>query len=187
MDGSRFDQFSRALTGSRRSVLGGTLALAAGWLGASRVEAKKKHKKRKPKAKPNEFGCLEVGDACKSTDQCCSGVCGGKKGKKQCRAHDTGTCRQDGFGICSGDSGTPFACNNSGFCVCFHTTAGSNFCAELDNGGLEICADCQKDADCQALGFPSGSACIPLSEGGCAGMCESGMACWAPCGSSPEE
>lgn len=182
MDGSHFDQFSRALTGSRRSMLGATLALAPGLLGFPTTAAKKKRKKRKPKAKPNEFGCLEVGGACKNADQCCSGVCEGKKGKRRCSAHDTGTCRQEGFGICSGSTGTPFKCNDSGNCVCFHTTSGSNFCADLANAGLDICADCQKDADCQGLGFPPGSACIPISEGGCDGICEGGMACFAPCG-----
>jgi hypothetical protein len=168
-------------------MLGRTLALAAGSLGVSPGEAKKKHKKRKPIARPNAFGCLDVGDPCKNADQCCSGVCEGKKDKKQCRAHDTGTCRQDGLGICTGESGTPFACNNSWNCVCFHTTAGSNFCADLDSFGREFCADCRNDGDCQASGFPPGSACIPYSDGACAGNCESGMACLAPCGTPPPE
>jgi hypothetical protein len=187
MDGSRFDQFSRALTGSRRSVLGGTLALVAGWLGASRIEAKKKHKKRKPKVKPNEFGCLEVGDPCKNATQCCSGVCDGKKGKKRCGAHGAGTCDQNGAGVCTADNLGSFRCNNEVNCACIHTTAGSNFCADLDVAVLEICADCQTDADCEALGRPAGSACIPVFAGECAGLCDSGMACFAPCGYVPPE
>lgn len=189
MDGSQFDKLIRSLAGSRRAMLSGTLALAAGWRGASRVESKKKrkHRNKATKPKPNAFGCLEVGDSCKNADQCCSGVCEGKKGKKRCLAHDTGTCRQDGLGICTADSATPFACNNSEECVCFHTTAGSNFCADLASFGQEFCADCQQDADCQALGFPRGSACIPFSDGACAGKCENGMACLAPCGTPRSE
>jgi hypothetical protein len=180
MDSSQFDQFTRSLTGSRRSLLDGSLALAAGWLGVSVTEAKKKRKKRKPKKpKPNAFGCLEVGDPCKSAEQCCSGECEGKKGKKRCRAHGNGTCNQTIPAFCEPDNPTISLCNSDS-CVCVRTTAGSNFCTSTQ--GVQ-CADCTKDADCEALGFFPGSACLPWSEGQCAGDCgETGMACAVPCG-----
>lgn len=187
MDGARRDTLVRSLPQSRRSLLGGLL-LAPGWLGISRVDAKKRrHKKRKPKAKPNEFGCLDVGNPCKSSEQCCSGICEGRK----CRAHGTGTCPQDRVGIClAAAEEVPFLkCNNSASCFCYTTTAGSSFCAEggplFDEGAS--CADCQTDADCVTLGYPAGSACAPVGTGYCAGQCPTGMACLVPCGTELPE
>jgi hypothetical protein len=145
------------------------------------VAAKKRHhgKKRK-RARPNQFGCLEVGDPCKNVTQCCSGICDGKKGKRSCRAHGTGVCDQQAEGICTAVNPKLTACDNSGECACFRTTAGSNFCA---NTFVETaCADCRKDADCAALGFPAGSACLPFFQGNCVASCETGMACLPPCG-----
>ncbi|MGH2618407.1 MAG: hypothetical protein ACRDJC_24515, partial [Thermomicrobiales bacterium] len=50
------------------------------------------------------------------------------------------------------------------------------------------CADCKKDADCEALGFPTGSACLPWSDGQCADDCdEIGMVCAIPCGAEIPE
>jgi hypothetical protein len=179
MDGSYFDDFSRSLAGSRRSLVSGTLAMATSWLGVSGAGAKKKHKhkKRKPKAKLNAFGCLEVGGACKNADQCCSGICDGKKGKRTCRAHGTGTCQQGIRSICDADP--TIAVCNSDICACVATTAGSNYCA---NANYLTCADCRTDTDCEALGYPSGSACAPYDTGQCAGQCASGMTCLIPCG-----
>lgn len=188
MDGSGFDALIQSVMGSRRSLLGGVAALAVGWLGVGEIAAKKKGKnKKKKKAKPNEFGCLEVGDACKSEEQCCSGICEGKKGKRRCGAHGAGTCEQEGSGVCTADNPGSLRCNNEINCLCLQTTAGSIFCGEGGNTGLDVCADCQTDADCEALGHPAGSACIPVFEGECAGICESGMACMAPCGYLPPE
>jgi hypothetical protein len=42
MDRSRFDGLARSLSNSRRSLLGGMLVAAGGWLGVARTEAKKK-------------------------------------------------------------------------------------------------------------------------------------------------
>jgi hypothetical protein len=188
-----FDAVARLWTvlPSRRDVLRGFAGAGLG-LGFARLsgitEAKKKrkHKKRKPKKPtPNEFGCLEVGDACATEDQCCSGICEGKKGKKQCRAHDTGTCDQQAPGVC--EAGNPYAALcNGGECACFSTTAGSNVCAQ--DFSTSVCSDCQKDADCLALGFPPGSACAPIwGDFACADLCENGMACMIPCGYEPPE
>jgi hypothetical protein len=189
MDSLHFDDLIRALAGSRRSLLSGGLSLATGLLGIANTDARKKRKrkhkhkkKRTPTATPNEFGCLEVGDPCTSEAQCCSGICEGKKGNKTCRAHGTGTCDQDGPNFCTAAT---TLCYNSASCVCARTTAGSNFCGS----GLlpSDCAVCQTDADCEALGFPAGSACVQWSSGFCAGFCESGMACIAPCGTPAPE
>lgn len=187
MDQNSFDVLTRSLTNirSRRHLLRGLASLGLG-LGAVRLpevasaRKKRKHKKRKgTKAKPNAFGCLEVGNACQSEEQCCSGICAGKKGKRTCRAHDTGTCDQTIQAFCAPDNPTISLCNSAS-CVCVRTTAGSNFCTSTQGAQ---CADCTKDADCEALGFLPGSACLPWSEGQCAGDCgETGMACAVPCG-----
>ncbi len=198
MDHDRFDALTRSLGvhASRRSLGralagGGLGALLGSAFGALAVDAKqkrhkKKNKKKKPKKpKPNAFGCLNVGDACKTPDQCCSGICEGKKNKRKCLAHDTGTCNQEAAGVCTGAVPALSACNNRTNCGCFRTTADSNYCAELFGEGLSQCATCQRDADCVAMGLPPGSACAPVSEGFCAGVCPSGMACLIPCGSGP--
>lgn len=178
---------------SRREVVRGLAGAGLG-LGRARISdpavAKKrkrknkhKHKKKERAAKPNEFGCLEVGDACKGADQCCSGICEGKK----CRAHGTGTCEQGVPGYCQTSplELDKLICNNDFDCFCLHTTAGSNFCALLADGSA--CVTCQRDTDCAELGFPAGSACVPVSERHCAGTCESGMMCLLPCGYVPPE
>jgi hypothetical protein len=186
MDLDHFDQLARSLAWapSRRHVLRG-LASAGLGLAVVRpsplVEAKKKRKRKKKakKAKPNEYGCLEVNDPCRSADDCCSGICEGKK----CRAHDTGICRQDKTGACTASLNElpSLTCGNE--CYCFRTTAGSNFCAFPPAAkGDPKCADCKKDADCLALGFPAGAACVPVGQGYCTGRCETGMACLVPCG-----
>ncbi len=127
--------------------------------------------------------CLDVGQPCAGNDgMCCSGSCEGKKGKRTCRAHDAGTCVQGTPGICTAPDLSLSACNNSSTCACFRTTAGSNFCAELFGQDLSDCAGRQRDADCETLGFPPGTACAPVSEGECALLCASGMACLVPCG-----
>lgn len=179
------------LAGStRRDLLRG---LAAGLgLGSAYTalesEAKKKRKRRKKKQKPatpNEFGCIEVGDRSQSADECCSGVCEGKK----CRAHGVDVCRQDRPGVCTAglDEAPSLGCGAN--CWCFRTTAGSNFCAPAPRTAPQLdCTTCRKDADCIALGYPAGSACAQVGRGNCSGWCDSGMACLVPCGVPfPEE
>jgi hypothetical protein len=182
MDGTRFDHLLQLLPESRRAFLGGAMALTAGWLGVSTADAKQmgKQKKRKLRAKPNAFGCLEVGDPCRNAGRCCSGICKGKKGKHTCRAHGVGTCSQDQPDWCSVESLAEehlelAACNGrKGLCI--RTTAASNACINF-----HACADCKKDADCAALGYPAGSVCAPFAGNlACAGFCPetSGMACF---------
>jgi hypothetical protein len=181
VDVTRFLVLARWMTAgpSRREVLRGLAGAGIG-LGVARLPDLASAKK---KTKPNAFGCLEVGDPCQSEEQCCSGICDGKKGKRKCRAHGAGTCRQDLTGLCS-DPPTLATCNDSETCFCLRTTANSNFCAEL---GQKLCTDCQKDADCEALGLPSGSACLPTEGALCADHCpKTGMVCLAPCGEKIE-
>lgn len=179
MEGTQFDSLLRGLATSRRGYLGGVLALACGWREPATGEAKRKRKKRRPrKAKPNAFGCLGIGQPCKNASKCCSGLCTGKKGKRKCAAHGTGTCNQDGSDYCA--VGSVALCNGSPTCVCAGATAGSSYCGSVTPPSG--CAACTKDADCEALGFPAGSACVLWASGPCAGLCESGTACLAPCG-----
>jgi hypothetical protein len=187
MDQQHLTRVTRSLSGmpSRRDVLRGLAAAGLG-LGSARLpvatEAKKRKRKKKEKQpKPNAFGCLEVGDACTSEEQCCSGICDGKKGERKCRAHDAGTCKQDAVGVCREGNPLLALCNQDVNCVCFRTTAGSNACAQLIAENGSQCADCQKDADCLTLGFPTGTVCAPLVVGICDDMCEGTMGCMVPC------
>lgn len=174
MDQNHFERLTRALTAipSRRDVLRGLTGLGLG-LGVPRLpeiaEAKKKRRRKKKgeKAKPNSFGCLNVGDPCKNEGQCCSGICTGKNGNKTCRAHDTGRCsagvRSEGCG------GTRVACRTNAGALghCATTTGNAGYCQLYS-----FCIACQTDADCQAAdGGVLGptAACIP-----CAGCPETG-------------
>jgi hypothetical protein len=189
----QFDRLTRSIArhGSRRDVLR-RLAGVGLALGVSRLpglaEAKKgrKRKGRKDKkAKPNAFGCLDVGDLCKSAAGCCSGICEGAKGKRTCQAHHAGTCDQREPGVCEAGNPADTLCNGEQ-CACVRTTGGSKFCATLFPPS--DCADCTKDTDCEAQGFPEGTACVPYGgEFLCAGQCETGMACVAPCGTEPPQ
>jgi hypothetical protein len=182
----RIPTLPRALTSlpSRRDVLRG-LAAAGFGLGIARwpsaTEARKKRKNKPKKAKLNAFGCFNVGAPCKTAEQCCSGLCEGKKEKRQCRAHDLGTCNQKNPGVCEIGNILDALCNGKGNCACFRTTGGSDVCAALFD--VSQCADCKKDADCLALGFPAGTSCAPVGgEFACEDICEFGMACMVPCG-----
>jgi hypothetical protein len=153
MDGMKLDGMVRSLTDTRRSLLGGALALAGGWLGIDTTDAKKR-RKRKPRKKlkqraaaPNAFGCIDVGELCQNAAQCCSGICAGKKGKRTCRAHDVGDCRAgaepDICGVadiaCTTDGGKSGACGT--------TTGNAGYC--LRSGD---CYACRTDWDCQRAG-----------------------------------
>jgi hypothetical protein len=184
VDSYQFDDLMRSLASSRRSLVAVVTAIAASWQSLPDVQARKRNRKR-GKARPNAYGCLSVGAACKSADQCCSGICEGKKGKRTCRAHGTATCDQRAPGFCTSSNPVTTFCGNTNACACFRTTAGSNFCGTDVAPGA--CAECKKDADCAALGFPIGFACVPWSTGICAGICATGMFCMAPCGHVPPD
>jgi hypothetical protein len=212
VDHDRFDGITRAL-GAAATRRGLSRALAGGGLGvlvgsafgalrltgavAARNKTRKKGKKRKRKPSSrlvvNQYGCVEVGQPCKGDSTlCCSGICQGaapKKGKpdtSRCIAHGTGSCTQEGEGFCTATNPGALRCNNSINCACIETTAGSNFCYEgRADQAAKMCVQCRKDADCDALGFPPGSACAPVGTGNCAGLCATGMACLIPCGAAP--
>jgi hypothetical protein len=155
MDRNHFDQLARNLARvpSRRHVLRSLAGAGLGLATAQHsqpVEAKKRHKRKKhknrtPQATPNEYGCLNVDDPCTSATQCCSGICGGTRGKKTCRAHDTGDCEpgiepeacgEENESICTTSSG------DEGYCGT--TTGNAGYCA-----GAGACYACKTDVDCQ--------------------------------------
>jgi hypothetical protein len=160
MDGEHFDALARALTGnaSRRGILGG--GLAALGLGTLRPVVGTARKKRRRKLQRNAFGCVNVGGKCRGNDDnCCSGICDGKKPKRgekdrsRCAGHDASTC-QAGQDTCAG---TFFPCPNSRspFARCVITTGNAPYCA-----GDVFCRSCARDADCPLEEFETGAACI---------------------------
>lgn len=179
MDQNRFDALTRVLGDgfSRRRVLRGLVAAGAGPIAAQRSEGAHGRKKRRGsprKPKPNAFGCLDVGAACKRAGQCCSGICEGKKDRRKCRAHDTGDCRAgEQPGECDGlDVACVTSLGKQG--VCATTTGKGAYCTSLLK-----CFNCKTDADCQAA---DGGALGPLAAcircAGCAAT--NGTACAVP-------
>jgi hypothetical protein len=177
MDGYRFDciVMTFGLPASRRSALGifSALGLAGGpaLLIPAGVEARKKGKKKKLKL--NDFGCVNVGGACRASDAlCCSGICEGKKPKKgkkdksRCVAHNEGGCQADADGCLEISP----ACGTGG--ACYRTTGQASFCG-IDGAGA--CIDCSTDADCETLGFAAGAACVV-----CTSCNVSATACFPP-------
>lgn len=164
MDAARFDALARTLGdgASRRMVLGGVLTtLGLGTLPAGETA---KAKNRKQKLKRNQFGCVNVGGKCRGKDNnCCSGICNGKKPKKgerdksKCAGHDAGAC-QAGQDTCAG---TFFPCpnSNSQFARCVITTGNAPYCA-----GDVFCRSCARDADCPPEEFEAGAACIVCGD-----------------------
>jgi hypothetical protein len=191
MDQSVFDDVTRALASSRRSLLGGMLALAGGWLGDSGAEAgsKRKRKPKKPKPtrpKPNTHGCLNVGQPCNGDSAaCCSSICEGSKPKKgkpdksRCVAHDAGICRTESD-ICSG-GGEVFCDTGNDSCACVVTTGNATFCGQFRGMPPEkFCSECSRDSDCEDE-FGRGAACIVYSRK-CNSLCPgAGTACVPAC------
>jgi hypothetical protein len=159
MNAPRFDRLTHALTAgaSRRGILHGLASAGLGLMVFKTSVAVEARKKRAKKIKRNSFGCVDVGLACRgNSDNCCSGICQGKKPKKgkkdrsRCVAHDAGICLLEP-GVCAE---TYTGCGPLG--VCGLTTGKACFCAAI-NG---LCSVCQKDADCVALGWGLGAACL---------------------------
>jgi hypothetical protein len=176
MDDRRFDAWTTTVAAglsSRRTALIGLASAASGLMTARLVtvaDAKKRKKKRKKKLVRNEFGCVDVGGKCRGNDgNCCSGVCQGKKPKKGkkdkslCVAHNTGVCSLE-LDICVTGDGQESACGTAA--VCAATTGKAAFCASQEDVDCRICST---DQDCEAQGFPIGSACIILTGGECVG------------------
>jgi hypothetical protein len=164
MDTLRIDDLARLLgraSGRRRFVLG--LAVGAVGITARGPGVVAAGKRRRKKVRRNTFGCVDVGGFCNTAGQCCSGVCQGKKGKRRCRAHDTGGCRagfQDTTCDTEANPGTDVLCTtsagNEGYCNT--TTGNAGFCAY--SGGTYPCA---KDAECQEIYGPQ-AACIRCDQ-----------------------
>ncbi len=179
MDGYRFDRIVKSfgLPASRRSALGifSALGLAGGAalrIPAS-VEAKKKGKKKKLKL--NDFGCVNVGGACRGKNAlCCSGICEGKKPKKgkkdksKCLAHSTGGCTPQ-RSLCVTGSAVSYCTPGEVDAVCVATTGNAGYCASNVGLGPANCRVCRTDQECEAAGFPAGSACVILTGVGCVG------------------
>jgi hypothetical protein len=169
LDGKAFDQVARRLATSfsRRGLWGIATGTALGAVVARlplAADAKKRKRRNKGKRKPglqrNGFGCVDIGKPCRGNNaNCCSGICDGekpKKGKKdtsRCVAHNVGECQAD-QDVCRGIGA---ACGDGG--ACFRTTGNASFCGD---GGQ--CVACQKDADCEAMGFLAGAACVDCAE-----------------------
>jgi hypothetical protein len=179
MDESRFDAISQTLgtVGARRvalqALIGTTMAAGLAHLGLGDAAAKHKHKKKRHHRKPpklhrNEFGCVNVGQACRGKDtNCCSGICQGpvpKHGSQDlsvCVAHNELDC------AAGADNCQALApCGNGG--LCYRTTGQAGFCSL---GG--VCSPCKTDTDCEAA-FGPGAAC-----GVCA-TCPGGTLCAPP-------
>jgi hypothetical protein len=144
MDAPRFDDLSRTLAGSRRSLVGGALAALAGVLAAADADARKKRKKKRRKGgcRPN---CADR--ACGSDG--CGGSCGGCGATQVC--HGGACCLPESRGAaCAGRCGT--RTNNCGQPVACATCAGGRVC--LGNGSCAIA--CTDNNDCDACG---GGAC----------------------------
>jgi hypothetical protein len=179
MDAARFDTLVRSwgLPDTRRAVLGilgGGLAGSLARLGRD-AAAGKKRKHKKQKLKRNSFGCVIVGNACRGKSaNCCSGICQGKKPKRgkadksKCIAHNEGGCQADADGCLEISP----ACGQGG--ACYRTTGEASFCG---TDGAGACIDCATDADCEALGFASGAACVV-----CTSCNVSATACFPPAG-----
>lgn len=176
MDATRFDNLARAL--ERRSprraalgMLGGGLAALLTRLRIERVEAKKG--KKKPKL--NEYGCVNVGGKCRGKDAlCCSGICQGKKPKKgkadkrKCVAHNVGSCTPQ-RSLCVTGSAVSYCTPGKFDAVCVATTGNAGYCASNVGLGPANCRICSTDQECEAQGFPAGSACVILTGPGCVG------------------
>jgi hypothetical protein len=137
MDEHEFDRLTRRFVlGSLAAALGlGTTPIPDG------VTARKRKNKR---VKRNEFGCVNVGDFCKNGGQCCSGICRGRKGKRKCKAHDSGGCQAGQFEAACVALTPDVPCTTSGIeGRCDTTTGGAGYCRNHKR-----CLSCKKDQDC---------------------------------------
>jgi hypothetical protein len=172
MDSDRFDGLTRSVSTllSRRRLAG--LFAASALALPTLSEAKKKHKKKKKRAKFNAFGCVNVGNFCKNSGQCCSGLCTGNK----CKAHNTSTC-QPGQDICTPsapvlcttETGDPGECGITTGQASYCEADGDCFFCNTDADCIGFCghgAACLVCADCIATG---GTACVGVSTDSCGG------------------
>jgi hypothetical protein len=195
MDQDRFDALTRRVAhpATRRSLAGLLVAGTLGAFGLGDTVAKtgNKGEGKGRKLRRNEFGCVNVGNACRGNDAaCCSGACEGKKPKKG--EKDTSRCVARNVLDCAGK---PLFCTapledsfcnreREGLSACWGTTGKALFCGDMATFDRETsCHKCRKDTDCEDLGFPPGSACILIPNvGECGDGClaTDRRACMAP-------
>jgi hypothetical protein len=178
VDADQFDDVVRSLGAfaPRRRFLRGLMLVALGYSAIARFNVADAKKQRKKKLKRNQFGCVDVGGKCRgNSDNCCSGICEGKKPKKgkkdrsRCVAHNVGTCT-------SGQNSCPEIVACGADAECYQTTGKAGFCAAP---GVCDCAPCKKDKDCEPE-FGPGAACIVCTTD-CVGVNgSSGTACVPP-------
>ena len=178
MNVARFDRLTRMVldVSSRRGLLR-TLAVGSGLAvvrAPGTLPAKGKNKKQK--LKRNEFGCVNIGGACRGRDSvCCSGICDGKKPKRgekdksKCVVHHQGVCTA-AHRACTDDV-PPVPCNpDRPKAFCFRTTGRAGYCGDDVIPG---CIPCRKDADCVSQ-VGQGGACVVCSS------CPDGATCVPP-------
>jgi hypothetical protein len=178
MDPTSIDIMARGLErrAPRRAALGvlGGLAALLTRLGIVGIDARK-NKKGKEKLKRNAFGCVNVGAGCRGKDaNCCSGICQGKKPRKgqkdksRCVAHNTGSCTPQ-RSLCVTGSAVSYCTPGEFDAVCVATTGNAGYCASNVGLTADNCRVCRTDPECEAAGFPAGSACVILTGVGCVG------------------
>ncbi|MDQ3779874.1 MAG: hypothetical protein M3354_04905 [Chloroflexota bacterium] len=148
MDDSRFDNLVKALTSESRSRRGVLRGLAAGLLGIGLSTLG---------SGARAAACKQNGRRCRNGNQCCSGLCTGKKDRKKCRrAPGQGTCTiaKDTCTI----GGQAAACDPglTGACSCFRRPNGAAFCADTTTFDCLPCAEC-----------PAGTTCVRARNGIC--------------------
>lgn len=150
MDGHQFDAIVRAVTETRRTVVGGAVAAVAGALGWAESEGKKKRgkKKRRKKCKSPKVKCgkqcLRAGSCCKNADcgvcQVCSGntcvtapsgsACGvgGECNGTACVKEGSFGCTTD-MNFCDDSPRTPCPRSSTPGAICIVNGAGKTVCA----------------------------------------------------------
>ena len=187
MDRDHVDHLVRGLSHwvSRRGIFG--VVVPAVFSTPVLADARKKGKRRRKKNRKgnngqqpvvtfNAFGCVNVGDFCQNSGQCCSGICEGSA----CKAHDVATCLvgQTDF-TCAGVTNVDCIAQG-GDGRCLTTTGNAGYCAGDQVPPADGCVSCNKDADCiSACGTgaacilcancPEGRSCAGNSEDSCGG------------------
>jgi hypothetical protein len=164
MNQDHFDALTRSLgtTVSRRGLgrvlaAGGLGALVGTAFGALDVDAKKKRHKKKRRRQQLSSPVVTTEPPGRKIGSC-------TRLRNRCAVTDPG------IALC--DPPNQFA-------ACLLTASGEPFCGTLfDFAPAVNCQSCTQDADCLALGFPPGSACVQLGGQLCNG-CEAtnGRAC----------
>ena len=161
MNATRFDRLVRAYSIAKTPRRQTLLALALGTVGLPTLGGE-------TTAGP---GCKNFGKKCKKNKGCCSGICKGKKGKKRCKAHDTGGCQAGQTFPACGGALVQCTTSTAAAGACITTSGNAGYCSATTN-----CFSCQRDADCVPNCGPQ-AACVTCAMG-CAST--DGTACAGP-------